>query len=200
MKDLQFGQELFKLWAARVGMAKVRTFDGVPCPGTFDTLFDHGFVVDCVPCWGPSGGIKNWRGSEFAVIARTYADDEEIDNPPDGFRCYRLPKKLLGGMPGTPIAIVIECPTPAVAERLSFYGNLPAGCISFLVPERYRDSHRILLEQDDGFGGEVRGAFLELVQMSEDARCGLDGVQNSEIPRGCLERAPCKRSKRATAT
>jgi len=102
-------RETFKKWAeAKCKGATVTTYPiggGLSVDnGLFTGLLDHSFLADCACVWGGD----DFPDSEFAVISRTYCSDEDIDNPPDGLKIVRLPKKVRGiNNCGTAIATVI---------------------------------------------------------------------------------------------
>lgn len=93
-------------------------------------LLDHGFVADRACCWD-----KRLEGHELAIVARTYCGDEEIDNPPSGLRCIRLPKSVMGPDDlGTAIAVVVVGKTEASESVLSACTSMPADMLAFMIP------------------------------------------------------------------
>ncbi len=104
------------------------------------SLLDHCFIADKAPVW--SQGV--FDGNEVAIISRTYCSDHEIDNPPEGLRCWRLPSEVMGKDDiGTPIAVVITGNSPAANMFLASCTSMPADMLAFAVPRGYK----IVLEQ-----------------------------------------------------
>lgn len=135
---LGFGQELFKRFA------KCSTYSmhgGLT--SQLGILLDHGFMADRACVWE-----KSLEGHELAVVARTYCSDEEIDNPPAGLRCVRLPSQVMGkGDLGTPIAVVVTDATPAAEELLSCFDSMPANMLAYgLSLEMMRAGYAVLLD------------------------------------------------------
>ena len=112
----QYGEKLFKKWAKSISKncGGIQIFTRLSYRG--HPLIDHPLIVDCVPVW--SKGKLN--GHEFAMICRTYATDDAIDNPPEGLKTWRLPKEVLGTSPGTAIAVMIDDNTPMTRLQFSF--------------------------------------------------------------------------------
>ena len=117
----QYGEKLFKKWAKSISKncGGIQIFTHLSYSG--HPLIDHPLIVDCVPVW--SKGKLN--GHEFAMICRTYATDDAIDNPPEGLKTWRLPKEVLGTSPGTAIAVMIDDNTPESNQLLQSYLGLP---------------------------------------------------------------------------
>jgi hypothetical protein len=112
-------------------------------------LVDHGFIVDQACVWS-NGDLE---GSEIAIISRTYCSDDELDNPPKGLRCWRLPVELIGDDPGTGIATVITAGSPAADAFLRMSRKLPADMMAYAIPKAMRDKGFALLLIPDGANG-----------------------------------------------
>lgn len=148
MKNKYFGIRRFAEWADlnedydiwRFGIMRMK----------YRGLFDHGFIAARAPVW--SDGALD--GSEIAIISRTYCSDNEIDNPPDGLRCWRLPKVVVGeNEPGTAIATVIVRPTKAANDFLTLCGRLPSDMMPYAISQKMcRQGYAIIL-QTDGWNG-----------------------------------------------
>lgn len=99
-------------------------------------LLDHGFVADRACVWD-----DRLKGHELAVVARTYCDDDAINNPPPGLRCVRLPKAVMGADDlGTAIAVAIVGKTDASEEVLSACTNMPADMLAYMISLDMADS------------------------------------------------------------
>lgn len=111
-----------------------------------DRLLDHGFIADRACVWD-----KRLEGHEMAIVARTYCDDTKIDNPPDGLCCVRLDDSVLGGAPGTAIAVVITGKTEAAEAVLSACTSMPADMLAFMIPLSMQyDGYCIALKTNEG--------------------------------------------------
>ena len=120
-----FGQERF---------AKMFGCDTYDFPGSrkfdLDRLLDHGFIADRDCCWD-----KQMEGHEYAIVARTYCTDEEIDNPPEGLRCHRLDRSVMGQDDlGTAIAVVIVGKSAAAESILSACCKLRCDILAHMIP------------------------------------------------------------------
>jgi hypothetical protein len=123
-KILNFGPELFRKFAD----CKTYSLHGV-LYSELSRLVDHGFIADRACVWGES-----LDGHELAVVARTYCSDKEIDDPPEGLRCIRLPKVVMGpDDPGTAIAVVVTGATPAAERLLTAFTSMPADMLTFAI-------------------------------------------------------------------
>lgn len=118
-----FGQTLFKelyncdTWCMRSVHNKL------------NRILDHGFIADRACIWDP-----RLDGHEMAIVARTYADDDEIANPPLGLKCVRLDSEVMGDVTaGTPIAVVVEAPTTAAEDFLGAMTDIPADMIAYAI-------------------------------------------------------------------
>ena len=111
-----------------------------------DRLLDHGFVADRACVWD-----HRLEGHELAVVARTYCDDNTIDNPPDGLRCIRLDASVCGDDPGTAIAVVITGNTPASVAVLSACTSMPADMLAFMLPLNMVNDGYCVALKCDGF-------------------------------------------------
>ena len=137
-------RETFKKWAeAKCKGATVTTYPIGPVGGgifceLFTGLLDHSFLVDCACVWGGD----DFPDSEFAVISRTYCSDEDIDNPPDGLKIVRLPKKVRGVNDcGVAIAtIVIGKSEAANAIVTSCAQTLPACLIPYIMSSNMNEN------------------------------------------------------------
>lgn len=100
----------------------------------FFRLLDHGFAIDRACMIDPS-----LKGYEIAVVAHTYCNDHEIDNPPDGLRCVRLTRLqkqiLVEGEPGTLIAVVVANSTAIAGKFISTLAELPSYLLPFAMPQ-----------------------------------------------------------------
>lgn len=159
----EFGPEHFSNWATQLLRAKhpdayispVRTWSLGQRYGVLAELCDHGFIAEGAPVWGHLAGIPS--GHEFAVIARTYCSDAAIDNPPEGLRCYRLPKETMGSDdPGTAIAIVMESLTSAALGFIAMFDILPACLLPYVLPEELCNEGRLVLLPTNGYELHVR--------------------------------------------
>jgi hypothetical protein len=92
-------------------------------------LLDHGFIADRACVWD-----KRLKGHELAIIARTYCNDDAIDNPPDGLHCIRLDDSVLGCDPGTAIAVVVTEKTAAAETLLTACTGMPADMLAYMLP------------------------------------------------------------------
>lgn len=123
-----FSQELFRR------ITGANTWDVNHYPGDHDlqSLMDHGFIADLACVWD-----DRLEGHEIAIVARTYADDALIDNPPDGLRIIRLPAKFMGpdDRPdiSQAIAIVIESKSPSAEAVLTCCTRLPADMLAYAI-------------------------------------------------------------------
>lgn len=111
----------------------------------FPTLMDHGFIADSACVWD-----ERLEGHEFALIARTYASDDKIDNPPPGLKIIRLDPIVKGEDPGTAIGIVVESKTLVSECFLEAFLNLPAWYFSHAIPKSMRDERYGILVHGTG--------------------------------------------------
>lgn len=129
-----FGPQRFQKWSRSAGKAPhysgCRTYElGWGFRSGLQHLLDHGFLADCASVW-----CKDLKGSEIAIISRTYCENDEIDNPPAGLRCVRLPQAVMGPNDiGTPIATAIVSNTTAAEEVLQACTSLPADLFAFAL-------------------------------------------------------------------
>ena len=64
------------------------------------------------------------------MISRTYASDEQIDNPPKGLKTWRLPKDVIGEKDkGTAIAVMIVDDTPEAHQVLKSFISVEASML-----------------------------------------------------------------------
>ena len=109
-----FGRELFE----KVMHCKTYPYNRQRV-GPLSTLTDHGFVADRACLWS-----AELEGHEYAVVARTYCSAVEIDHPPLGIKCVRLPLLVMGeDEPGVPIALVVTGKSLRSQELLT--GKVP---------------------------------------------------------------------------
>ncbi|SLM31042.1 hypothetical protein MTBBW1_2620006 [Desulfamplus magnetovallimortis] len=107
-----FGAKNFEKW----GECKTYPLFMMNCPHDIASIVDHGFIADRACIWGGD----EFEGYEMAVVSRTYCSDDVIDNPPEGLRCIRLPKDVMGKDDmGTAIATVITSNTQAANDLLN---------------------------------------------------------------------------------
>ncbi len=113
------------------------------------SLLDHGFIVDAAPLYAKLADPgSDLNGHEIAIVSRTYCTDDDIDNPPDGLKCVRLPDHFLGGdaESSTVIMTVITGNTPAALAFLNCCGALPANLLSVTLSREMIDSgYRVCL-------------------------------------------------------
>jgi hypothetical protein len=167
-----YGPAHFVEWASACGVAP-ETWDACLEQGSaLARLLNHGFIADGVAQWGKPFTLP--EGVEFAVVSRTYASAEEIDNPPPGVRCYRLPAALLGeGDLGTVIATVLDADavrtgTAEVAlEYLSLFGNVPARLIGYLLPQRLAWDGYLIGAAAEGEGASFHPRLIPPAEGSE---------------------------------
>ena len=120
-----FGRELFE----QVMRCKTYPYNRIRV-GPLSGLTDHGFVADRACLWSDA-----LEGHEYAVIARTYCGNVEIDSPPFGIKCVRLPALVMGDdEPGVPVALVVTSKSERSQELLSGYLQLPAEVIAHAIP------------------------------------------------------------------
>ncbi|MBP7983236.1 MAG: hypothetical protein KAY97_00120 [Chromatiaceae bacterium] len=121
-----------------------QTYEFIGCR-TFDLsrLLDHGFIADRACCWD-----QRLEGHEYAIVARTYCSDEEIDHPPEGLRCIRLKPAVLGKEDlGTAIAVVIVGKSAAAEAILTACSQLPVEVLAHMIPlAMIQDGYAMLLE------------------------------------------------------
>jgi hypothetical protein len=175
--NYEFGPAHFSQWATQLIRAKnpgalispVRTWSlGMRRDGALSALCDHGFIAEAAAAWGALAGIP--EGHEFAVVARTYCSAEQIDNPPEGLRCHRLPPETMGSDDaGTAIAIVIEKLTPAAFEFIAMFDDLPACLLSYVLPEPICNAGCLLLLPVNGY--ELRVRFISIEALD---RAGIE--------------------------
>lgn len=131
MAGEQFGRTRFKKWAnvnEEMHVFNVHT-------NQFTSLIDHAFIADCAPVWS-----KELDGHEVAIISRTYAKDELIDNPPAGLKVIRLPKEVMGVDDlGTAIAIAITSKTKESEKVLQSFTDLPTSLLSCVISREMAD-------------------------------------------------------------
>lgn len=111
-------------------------------------LMDHGFIADRACVWD-----KRLEGHEVAIVARTYCSDEEIDNPPPGLRCVRLPDRVKGSKePGTAIAVVVTGKSKVAEDVLTACTSMPADMISHALPlAMLHAGYRIALDMGENW-------------------------------------------------
>jgi hypothetical protein len=138
---LPFGPERFKECVD--GKCKIYSLNSVRADSVVGSLVDHGFIADRACLWETS-----LDGHEFAVVARTYCSDQQIDHPPQGLKCIRLPKEILSpDEPGTPIAVVVTGNTPAAEALLSAFTAMPADLLAFAISqEMCHQGYAVLLK------------------------------------------------------
>ena len=144
MSNLNFGQKLF----TKITGADTWDFHGIGLRGSFDRLLDHGFIADRACVWD-----KRLEGHEIAFVARTYNDDEMIENPPNGLRIVRLPAKFMGQDDlGTPIAAVIEGWSHAVEDILTGCATgMPADMLAYVLSiDMINDGFVVALDTKSG--------------------------------------------------
>lgn len=110
-----------------------------------NALTDHGFIADKACVWD-----SRLEGHEFALIARTYAPDDKIDNPPTGLKIIRLDPAVNGVDPGTAIAIVVESKSAISECLLQAFLNLPAWYFAHSIPRSMVDEGYGILVQGTG--------------------------------------------------
>lgn len=131
MKNKEFTKERFVEWAG----CNPSIWEVPLIHGELSRLLDHPFIADKAPVW--SKGVL--EGHEIAIISRTYCSRDEIDNPPNGLWCWRLPLEIIGANDiGTPIATVITGNSPAANMLLASYTLMPVDMFAFTVPRGYR--------------------------------------------------------------
>lgn len=147
-----FGISRFSEWAQLDKHSDIWEF--VKVPGEFRRLFDHGFIAAKAPVWS-DGALE---GSEIAIVSRTYCSDNEIDNPPDGLRCWRLPKCVVGdNEPGIAIATVVIKQTTAANCFLTICGRLPSDMMAYAISqEMCKRGYGVLLSPDWANGISAR--------------------------------------------
>jgi hypothetical protein len=119
-----FGRELFE----KVMHCKTYPYNRQRV-GPLSMLTDHGFVADRACLWS-----AELEGHEYAVVARTYCSAVEIDHPPLGIKCVRLPLLVMGeDEPGVPIALVVTGKSLRSQELLTGYLDLPASVIAHAI-------------------------------------------------------------------
>jgi len=114
-------------------------------------LFDHGFFVTRlfemkIPGVGDGGeGIV-----ELAMVARTYAKPDVLDNPPPewaGLKVIRLPVKL---GPGTAVLVYPIAPGAGTVSYLQTIGELPAHMLNIVLPMEFGRTHMVGVALADG--------------------------------------------------
>ena len=142
MKKYLFSKEHF----AKIYKCNVYDLRSNYISGELSRLLDHGFIADRACCWG----IKELEGHEFAVVSRTYLDDDEINNPPKGLRCFRLPNCVTGKDDlGIAIATVIVDSTNAAKELINYYSNVPAEYLIYAIPIFMQGIYKIQVGLDE---------------------------------------------------
>ena len=141
MKEYLFSKEHFTKWA---NCTAYDLSDGYN--NNLRRLLDHGFIADRACVWG---GIE-LDGHETAIISRTYCSENEIDNPPDGLLCIRLPNYIMGKDDlGIAIATVIVHQSKAANDYLNTCRNLPLDMLAFAIPRYLTWTHKLLVNISD---------------------------------------------------
>lgn len=150
MKTLNFGPNLFR----KITGADTWQFSGFGLVNDLDRLLDHGFIADRACVWD-----KRLEGHEIAFVARTYANEGIIDNPPAGLRVVRLPAEFMG--PGDrpdisiPIAVVINGPTHAAEAVLSCCTHMRADMLAFALSlDMINDGYVVALDANSGIANK----------------------------------------------
>lgn len=131
----QFGEKYFKELTGCNTYRLSGTFSG-----PLFNLLDHGFIANAACVWG-----DDLEGHEFAIVSRTYCDEETIDNPPDGLKCVRIPWAMGKDDPGTAIATVITKATPVANAVVNLCQDLPASLIPLLLSLGLTEDYAIAL-------------------------------------------------------
>lgn len=140
MKHLNFGPERFEEWAK----GKPDTYAIAELCGDVEVLLDHGFIADRACVWS-----DELKGHEIAIISRTYAEDDIIDNPPVGLKCIRLPPEVMGAKDlGAAIATVITGPTKSAEFFLRACLRLPVDMLAYAIHQDMQFCYAIALETD----------------------------------------------------
>lgn len=137
----------YKTWNVTSNCYLPRGGGGVDC---FSRLIDHGFIVDQAALYATlAGASSDLSGHEIAIVSRTYCADDEIDNPPDGLKCVRLPDRFLGGdvESSTVIMTVIAGDTPAALAFLNCCSALPARLLGVTLSREMIDmGYRVCID------------------------------------------------------
>lgn len=129
-------------------------------PDGLRSLLDHGFIVDRACVWD-----KRLEGHEMAIVARTYCDDDAIDNPPAGLRCVRLDDSVLGGDPGTAVAVVIVGKSAASESILTACTHIPADMFAYMIPlDMQNDGYCVVMKT----GLILNKPIARLIKLSDD--------------------------------
>jgi len=140
-----------------------------------ERLFDHGFVADRAPVW--SKGVLN--GNEIAIISRTYLSEEEIDNPGDGLKCWKLPKEAMGkNINGIWIATVITKATAAADAFVCACSGLSVYLLTYVISKEMAE--------------EGKGVLLTVVESNQ---VNLEIVDSNKLERHLLKRLRAEESK-----
>ena len=161
MKEYLFGKEHFAKWANCNTYDLSNSLNGLI--GNLGQLLDHGFIADRACVWG---GVE-LDGHEMAIISRTYCSDNEIDNPPDGLLCIRLPNYIMGKDDlGVAIATVITNQSEAANDYLNFCRNLPVNVFAFSIPLNLQYAYKMLIGLDTD-SLDSSEAIVKLVQIED---------------------------------
>jgi len=162
MKEQHFGATRFKQIFNRSHCSTYGALQPWPVGDrAIDGLIDHGFIADRACVWD-----KRLNDHEIAIVARTYCSDAKIDNPPEGLRCVRLHRSVLGCDQGTAIAVVITSQTEASEALLSSCVHMPSDMLAYVIPLfMTREGYCIALQT----GKRVNSPVVRIVKIERGA-------------------------------
>lgn len=144
-KEYLFGRKHFQKWSK---CHRTFSIDVKNASDSLRRLFDHGFLVDAAVVWGG----HEFKGHELSIVSRTYCEYYEIDNPPKGLRCVRLPKEVMGkDDEGTAIATVITEPSTFADAVVNMCLHLPAWLLPCLLSKSMVECYHIAIQATDTY-------------------------------------------------